>query len=351
MFESIKLAQEDAFEIEKMIKLNIFLTEKLDSTDVESFGPDDLLPVQDYEKERELFEVRDSFVDKFSIQEILEALLIDADFLINENGYVEITYRQELVKLPSPYGFKGGMARSVLREALGLKSIPPRDFDMIRLSSEPYDRADSEIAEKYMPQDFEFGDGVEPVEDQGEYLKTRDFTINEVYVHGSKIVATEQCIKDTMRNIIRITEHERFSYSGNEIGPKMKAKILRLHAEQIFAMGVSSIPQDDKNKIEKSFINPFWLCVQLDRAFERGVKVADKFTELLVENNIIPEDIQSSTDLGEYLLSKVYDFRFRNAPHLQYEIEEGLEGIDKYEYSNNDLLEDYVDTIHFGSKY
>ncbi len=351
MIESIKLEPEDALEIEKLVKLNTFLTEKLDSTTAESFDSSDLIPVKDYEKERELSEVRDSFVDKFSIQEILEALLKDADFLINEDGYIEITYKQELVTLPSPYGFKGGMARSVLRETLGLKSIPPRDLDMIRLSSEPYDGADSEIAEKYMPQDFEFGDGVEPVEDQGEYLKTRDFTINEVYVHGSKIVATEQCIKDTMRNIIRVTEHERFSYPGDEIGPKMKAKILRLHTEQIFAIGTSSIPEDDKNKIEKSFINPFWLCVQLDRAFERGVKVADKFTELLIENNIIPDDIKNSTDLGGYLLSQVYGFRFRNAPYLQYEIEEGLEGDVKDEYSDNDLLEDYIDAIHFGSKY
>ena len=49
-----------------------------------------------------------------------------------------------------------------------------------------------------------------------------------------------------------------------------------------------------------------------------------------------------------HVLSQVYDFRFRNAPHLQYEIEESV--VDD-EISDTDLFEDYMDTIHFGSKY
>jgi hypothetical protein len=311
------------------------------------------LPVQDYEKEKELSDARDAFIERFTIEEVLKLLLKEIPYIINSAGNIEIIYNHNSIQLPKAYGFKGGVARSILRESLGLKVVPPRDVDIIRLDPEPYDGSDDDVAKEYMSQDFEFGDGVEFVEDSDSYLSTRDFTINEVYVHGSKIIATEQCVKDTIRNIIRITEREKTLYSGDGIGPKMKAKILRFHAEQMHAIGVSSIPEDISNEIERSFINPFWLCVQLDRAFERGVAVADKFTSLLIDNKIIPDDIKSGTDLGDYLLSKVYDFRFRNAPHLQYNIEESshVDDEDQRGLSESDLLERYFDTVCYGSKF
>ena len=227
------------------------------------------------------------FLQNFSIGEILKTFLKEHTFIINQDGHIEISHTIES-ELPVGYGFKGGSARSLLREILGLKVIPPRDIDVIRLSAEePYEGADTEIAQKYMAQDFEFGDGVEFVDSTINYFNTRDFTINEVYTSESQIFATEQCIRDTIRNIIRTTEYERRVYSKiGEIGSKMKAKMLRLHAEQMYSIGVSSIPENDRNEIEKSFINPFWLAVQLDRAFERSHEVAEQFTQLLIENCI-----------------------------------------------------------------
>jgi hypothetical protein len=115
-------------------------------------------------------------------------------------------------------------------------------------------------------------------------------------------------------------------------------------------MGISSIPEDDMNQIEHSFINPFWLAVQLDRAFERGSEIADNFTTLLVQNNIVPDNIKNGNELGEYLLNEVYDFHFRNAPHLQYQLEEEY-SLNKHDQTNYDLLESYFDSIHYGAKY
>lgn len=349
-----ELTQRDAEDLEKIIKLNSFLESSLGDTVAGPYNSSDLLPVQYYTKEVELSGVRNDFLEKFTLDQILEVFIKEGDFAINPSGHIEISRSVDgEMELPVGYGFKGGAARSILRKALGLVVIPPRDIDIIRLSAEPYDGADRDIAQKYMSQDFEFGDGVELVEDHDGYLNTRDFTINEVYVFDSKIIATEQCIRDTIRNTVRITEHERLSYSGDGIGPKMKAKVLRFHAEQMYAIGTSNIPEDVSNEIEKSFINPFWLCVQLDRAFERGFDVADKFTALLLENEIIPEHINNGTDLGDYLLSQVYGFRFRNAPHLQYEIEEYYNGDsdDEDDLSEADLLERYFDSIHYNSKY
>ena len=145
------------------------------------------------------------------------------------------------------------------------------------------------------------------------------------------------------------SERQRYQFDTQKLGPKMKAKALRFHTEQLFAMGVSTIPEDDKNEIEKSFINPFWLAVQLDRCFERGEDLAESFTTTLKEYQIIPQEINNSLDLGNYLLKEVYDFHFRNAPKLQYSFEENH--VENYELSETDVLEDYFDTLHNGSRY
>jgi|GEM_PF-1494952 len=351
MFEKITISQEQADEIERTIKINTFTDSYLEGGTVDKFEAEKLLNTKDYEEEKRLSKEREIFLDNFSIEEILEVFLKDSTFTINKDGHVEILHPGKL-EIPKEYGFKGGAARSVLREALGLKVIPPRDVDVIRLSAEePHVGSDIEIAKKYMAQDFEFGDGVEFVDSTVDYFNTRDFTINELYTTGSEIVATEKCIRDTIRNIVRITEYERMSYSGiGEMGPKMKAKTLRLHAEQMYALGVSSIPEESINEIEKSFITPFWLAVQLDRAFERNAEIAEQFTKLLIENSIVPEYIKDSRDLGEYLLLEVYSFKFRNAPYLQYEIEEQHDKDDSIQ-TDSDILENYYDAIHHGTKY
>ena len=351
MSEKIRLNEEEVGELERTIKLNAFLDVNLEGGSVEAFGTNDLLPATDYEKEKALSEERDVFLEKFSVADILEASLKDASFVIDKNGNIEITHNQQALEILAGYGYKGGAARSVLRKVLGLKDIPPRDFDVVRLGAEPYAGADNEVAKKFMAHDFEFGDGVEVVDNPNEYLETRDFTINEVYTNGDKIIATQQCIKDTVRNVIRTTAYERKLFSGNgDMGPKMKAKTLRLHAEQMYALGVSSIPEDDLNVIEGTFINPFWLAVQLDRAFERGTAVAENFTTLLYECKIVPEYVRTSTDLGDYLLTEVDGFRFRNAPHLQYKFEEDHKE-DEAGLQQADLLEDYFDTVYHGCKY
>lgn len=352
MSEKFAINQERADEIEKRIKLNTFADSYLEGGTINKIATDKLLNEEDYEEEKRLSREREHFLENFSIEKILDTFLKESTFTIDQDGYIEISHTIK-TELPEEYGFKGGSARSLLREVLGLRTIPPRDVDVIRLSAEePYSSADIEIARKYMAQDFEFGDGVEPVDSISDYLTSRDFTINEVYTVGSKIVATEQCIRDTIRNVIRITKYERESYSEYEkMGPKMKAKTLRLHAEQMYSIGVSSIPEDDMSEIEKSFINPFWLAVQLDRAFERSSEIADQFTTLLIENEIVPSHIKDGVDLGHYLLSEVYDFKFRNAPYLQYKIEDDYSDINDFEETEIDLLEKYFDALHHGSKY
>lgn len=337
--ESIKI-NHNTEELKENIELNSFLKNNLGNIDNNKITSDSLLSEEEIKITKQKHEKRDHFYENFSIETLLKFCLKDKKFEIHDN-FIEIHSGVNL-ELPDGYGFKGGAARVVLRDVLGLKNNEPRDFDLIRVNvPEPEEGLDLKLAAQYMEKDFELGDGVEYIDNVDDYFETRDFTINEVYVVNNKIFATEECIRDTLRNIVRVTEYELNKYYHYEegIGPKMKAKALRFHVEQLYTTGISDLYYEDKYEIEESFINPFWLAVQLDRAFERSTQLADKFTKILVNYKIVPSEITSSYDLLEYLKNELDDdFYFRSVPGEIYDLEDKTEydqKLDEIEYWEN----------------
>lgn len=327
--------------------LEAIINETNDVSPIDTEKPE---KVEEYNQSKDADRARDSFFEKLPISNILNYVLRNQLYKLEKDGSVEIHCKSEF-KIDKDYGFKGGAARYELRKALGLDAIEPRDFDVLRFSeTEPWEGVDNEIAQEFMPQDLEFGDGVEEFTE--DYLETRDFTINEVYTHNGKIVASEQCIRDTLRNIVRVTEHEVNAYGSEfgNIGPKTRSKALRFHAEQQYLLGKSTIEEDQLSEIKESSINPFWIAVQLDRAFERSEGTAEKFRETLINNEIIPEDISSIFDLIDYIEDELYydSFIFRNAPRKQYEFENSH--LDD-SFSDIDKIEDHFDRVYLGTKY
>lgn len=329
-------------EIQERVELNSFLKENLDRVDVEGFTGTDLLTNTEIDEERVRNKDRDKLYERFQISTLLKFLLKEGNFEIREDGVVVIEAETN-IDLPEGYGFKGGAARSALRESLGLKYIKPRDYDLIKTDeADSSQEVDDDLARKYMGKDFEFGDGVEYIDPQ-DYFDTRDFTINETYVVDGKLYATQQCIRDTIRGIVRVTEYERNSYGYEGIGPKMKAKTLRLYTEQLYMTGIADISDEDRDEIIGSFINPFWIAVQLDRAFERSEELADRFTESLKEHFIISYDIENARELVVNLEENIYgDFYFRSVPDDVYELED--EEVDK-NTEDVEYWEKYFDAI------
>jgi hypothetical protein len=239
-----------------------------------------------------------------------------------------IYYKKELVEdLPDGYGLKGGAARYYLRESLGLATDYPRDRDIVRLlENEPYAGADADIARRFMPKDFEFGDGVEKVLDIDIYFKTRDLTINEILATKKGIIATESAILDTVRNILRLTSFERYNYNPDGYaGPKMLAKLLRFYSEMTqLHDGAPSVLDIGHERIDMVSISPFWLAVNLDRAWERGRAYATDYTRTLLINNQLPTHVQTPEDAANYLLDCMRDesFIFRSAPDGDYLMED-----------------------------
>jgi len=226
--------------------------------------------------------------------------------------------------LPDGYAYKGGAARALLlRNTLVDVSATARDLDVVRISEwNKKSELDEEVTNEFMPDDAAHGHGVEIIDDLDKYFNTRDFTMNEVLATESEIYVTKQGLLDCLRRIIRVTDYERDAFGG-QVGPKLLAKSVRMHVEMLDAHPSSKLILEDY-EIEKSFIPPFWLALQLDRALENGAKHAQRYVSELVKRKIMPEWVMGVDDAIYYLTDQMEEnpFYFRYAPESQFRMEE-----------------------------
>ncbi len=318
--------------------------------------PELRLSVAELEKAKEETKKIEEASQELSLDKKFQAYNIPSEIYKNVKFYKMIDYLHESAivysmpvlthfsdkRLPEGYGYKGGAARALLLRSLGIDpTYQPRDIDIVRLSeNEPHEGADNEVSKEFMPEDYAHGYGTEPIKDFDDYFAKRDLTINEVIATDEKIFATEACIFDNIRHILRITDFEKHNYdSSGQIGPKMLSKILRFYAESIVRYADAKIENVEEWQFNKTFISDFWLALQLDRAFEIGHRVAEEFVEQLIRHDYLPETIINADQALEYLLDEMGDdyFYFRHAPDWQYENE--LEWIKYFDEMGYD--EDY----------
>lgn len=278
----------------------------------------------DQERQKVLEERRDLLEGKVADTE-LSSLLRDfgcKDFAVEEVSEDLYAFDlpgfhkdETLRSLPGGYGYKGGAARALLMRILGVDTTyVPRDFDIIRLTDdEPYQGADVDVAKQYMANDFEYGHGVEVIHDENIYFESRDLTINEVYATKDRVVATRQCIADTLRGVIRPTYnllHCEGLRGGN------LAKIIRFYAEAIERYDEATIEDLPVYALEPSSIYPFYLALNLDKAYEKSPRIAREFVAQLKKIKQLPGDIRDTEDAASYLLSVMtnHNFYFRHVP-------------------------------------
>jgi len=294
----------------------------------DSFSENEIKNFKKQEEEEALLKKREQLIEGLDIFNLLKRYKIDISNIKQiSNGLFKIkifeSYKDK--KLPEAYAFKGGAARSLLLRVLGIdKNSMPRDFDLARVGVEPYEGADDEVAEKFMPQDFEYGDGVEVISSIKRYLNTRDFTLNELLATEHSIILTKACLLDTVRHIIRLSDYEKEEeIRSGELNEKLLAKGLRLYSAELLhydAKFTSTIIFD----LSKVYINKFWLALHLDRALEIGDDVAQKYVDILVQTEILPDNIKTVEDAAGFLIKFLYDFSFRYVQKDQWEIEHDL---------------------------
>ena len=187
--------------------------------------------------------------------------------------------------IPGGFGVKGGAAREALIASLSLRAPhQPRDIDLVRRGS--YRQAkDDEVAKALMGRDFEHGARVELIKDLGDYLHSRDVSINEVTAIDCTVYTSVLCALDTIGHVLRPsryrsgTLHKRPSLYGTSL-----LKMVRLYAEGSVLgenWSITGIP-------EQVAFSEFDLAVHLNKAFQRGESVADTFLHTLEILELIP---------------------------------------------------------------
>ena len=187
--------------------------------------------------------------------------------------------------IPAGFGVKGGAAREALIAGLSIRDpYHPRDIDLVRRGFHRVPN-DDVVAKALMGRDFEHGARVELIRDLGGYLRSRDLTINEVTAIDTTAHTSLLCVLDTIGHVLRPsryrsgTLHKPPSLVGNSL-----LKMVRLYAEGTVLgenWSITGIP-------EEIAFSEFDLAVHLNKAFQRGGAVADKFLHTLELLSLLP---------------------------------------------------------------
>jgi len=180
---------------------------------------------------------------------------------------------------PSPYGLKGGAAREALTAILSVRPIRvPRDLDIIRRGHFPI-ATDDAIARQYMPRDYMHGARVELVGDFARYLATRDITLNEVGILNELLSSSLLAALDTVGYVIRPSHYRGGSiHRAPRLDGRTFLKMVRLFAEA----EMHNEPAIMVGIPEEVSFSEFDLAIQLNKAFQRGEGVAERFVETLL---------------------------------------------------------------------
>lgn len=203
-----------------------------------------------------------------------------------EEDYLIIPVRAlRSIEIPHGYGIKGGAAREELVVTLGLRERrEPRDIDLVRRGHHRLP-ADDEIARKIMARDFELGARVELIRALDGYLNSRDLTINEVVLIDDILYSSLLGVLDTLGQTIRPsryrggTLHRKPSLHGQSL-----LKMIRLYAEGACNhenWSIIGIP-------EEVTFREFDLAVHLNKAFQSGIDVADRFLHTCELLSLLP---------------------------------------------------------------
>ncbi len=175
--------------------------------------------------------------------------------------------------LPSPYGYKGGVARELLGRILRYPTRPPRDLDLVRRGPATQGQ-DAALAKQYMPHDYLHGATVEFVSSIDSYMDSRDLTINEVLLFGNQLLVSPFAAVDILQRTLRPTRYRGGSLSQPpQLSGNIMLKMLRLRAElksRGEAWRIVGIPSE-------VVFSDNELAIHLEKALQLGDDIAECF--------------------------------------------------------------------------
>lgn len=194
--------------------------------------------------------------------------------------------------LPNGYYFKGGVAREILRRNLypATSQLKFRDYDIVRFEHTT-DEFDHSLSLRFMEDDYEFGRGVEVVENKTTYFVTRDLGVNEVLLRNNWAECSLQSLRDNFSKSLRPAPYVK--NAEGKVQSRIIAKAVRIYAECLvknIQFKLSGIPKDAK-------IAPFDVALHLDRALAFNDVVAKEYLSALWELDLLPDKLETPPDL------------------------------------------------------
>lgn len=224
-------------------------------------------------------------------------------------------------KLPDTYAFSGGVARAGLLRALKIKpNAVYRDIDIVRFGGASQKTPEDVLLEStYMPEDSMHGYGVQRYPSPETYLLSRDLTISEIYMDQKHLVFTPQCLLDTIRGIVRLTDFERRQLNSVQPKTKILAKAVRILAQGIVENGDFYMDNEISTILNEQFIAIFYQALHFLRSMEHSEEAAREYLRILKKHNSVPKEINTLDEFTAYLAARLRDKSefFRKAPVMQ----------------------------------
>lgn len=200
--------------------------------------------------------------------------------------------------LPEGYWYKGGVPRETLRRLIHPLSSPlaVRDFDIFR-TKETEDEHDHALSLQYLSDDYEFGHGIEVVEDLTMYFKSRDLTVNEVALHHERLGYTKAADSDLRSLSLRPTRS--VCNARGEPPSSTWCKAVRLAVEGraqgvLWNLCFEVLPER---------VALFDIALNLDRSFLSGLSVGIEFVEVVKEYGFL-QDAPHGIDGVKYSIER-----------------------------------------------
>jgi len=196
--------------------------------------------------------------------------------------------------LPEGYAYKGGVARKALAQALGLNAYTTmvRDIDVVYVGKRRNRETDQLIGKSLMQDDWLTSTHPERVvEFQSSirgYMRTREFTVNQVIFMENRVVCSLQALCDMYANCLRITLAHRRRYKG-KVGGIVAAKAVRFFVEGN-AEG-RDIRLDRLDVSQDAPLTTFHAALHFTRAKEQSPALGDAFLDACRERKLLPKHL------------------------------------------------------------
>lgn len=228
--------------------------------------------------------------DKLELARLINLQCAETEYQIADPCLIVLpTGSLALPILPSGYGFKGGVARKALAQLLRLNAnrSTVRDMDVIFHGETPDPEIHEHVAKSFMQDDWIVAKKKNRIIAKQPslkgYLRTHEFTINQLMLSQTYVFCTAQCLSDLVAGVIRPTKHHLRKHNGLVDGI-VAAKAVRFFVE---GRAEGRRLRLDHFKVAKQGISKFHLAVHFGRALEHSESVGIAFLEECIRRKLV----------------------------------------------------------------